>query len=62
MKKSYQKPDTQIVQMQLHTLMQQTSPQQQGQFSDEGPAGGWNTGGANARKRGSSDNWYDDEY
>ena len=26
MKKSYQKPDPQIVQMQLHTLMQQTRP------------------------------------
>jgi len=37
MKKSYQKPDPQIVQMQLHTLMQQTSPQHKASSPTKAP-------------------------
>ena len=56
MKKSYQTPTLHLVMLQQQAqLLQNTAPQ--GKFSNEGPAGGWDAGGAASRQ----DDWDDDE-
>ena len=56
MKKSYEKPITQIVMAQHSANLLQTS----GKFTDSAPSGGWNEGGANANES-DDDTWEDDE-
>jgi len=53
MKKTYQKPSINIVLIQHGTALLQVS----GKFTDSGPSGGWNTGGANSRRG----DWDDEE-
>ena len=56
MKKSYQTPTLRIVRLQHQTqLLQGTNTQ--GQFNDNTPSGGWDSGGANSRRGG----WDDEE-
>ena len=54
MKKSYQTPTLHLVMLQQQAqLLQNTAPQ--GKFSNEGPAGGWDAGGAASRQDGWDD-------
>ena len=56
MKKSYQTPTLHTVRLQHQTqLLQGTNTQ--GQFNDNTPSGGWDSGGANSRRGG----WDDEE-
>ena len=53
MKKSYEKPALRVVMLQQQTQLLTGSTQ--GKFSDSGPAGGWDAGGAASRRGGWDD-------
>ena len=55
MNKSYQRPYIQHIIMQHAAALLQGSPK--GRFSEYGPSGGWDAGGANSRQGG----WDDEE-